>query len=75
MFKMSLTLCVTDQSPDEDGDESHGCRGFCLNETQLSHEVFNSQGYKHSQSTEACDANAKCLSMEMFLLGKSLHCH
>ncbi len=31
----------------------------------LSHEVLKSQRYKHSQSTEACAANAKCpLSME-----------
>ncbi|KAG7324530.1 hypothetical protein KOW79_012546 [Hemibagrus wyckioides] len=26
----------------------------------LSHEVLKSQRYKHSQSTEACAANAKC---------------
>ena len=28
--------------------------------TALSHEVFNSQDYKHSQTTEACAAYAKC---------------
>lgn len=36
IFKMTLTFrAAADQYPDEDGDESHGCRGFCCVEWQL----------------------------------------
>ncbi len=58
------TLSKQCESPDEDDDVVHCCCLSCVMMkivlcSALSHEVLNSQHYKHSQSTEACADDAK----------------
>lgn len=65
-YKNCITQTLSKQcnGPDEDADVVHSCSLVLCDDEEcvcsaLSHEVLNSQHYKHSQSTEACADNAK----------------